>query len=114
MDDWEVKYREKQEAEIPEGNYQIGIDEHPIWTGKQGYITYLVELKKLGRTHKTIDMLVKVENTIADMVSNFLYYHRQEDEDLPLNSIQEAIKDGILSEEQIVKIFETQLKKGLS
>jgi len=56
-------------------------------------------------------------NTIAavveDLVSNFLYYDRKEDEDLPRGAIEEAISAGEVSVEEIVELFEYALRRGL-
>ena len=51
--------------------------------------------------------------TLRDIVADFLYYDRKEDEELGINSIQTAIKDGIISEEEIIKEFAYSLKEGL-
>ena len=51
--------------------------------------------------------------TVRDLVADFLYYDRKEDEELGINSIQTAIKDGIISEEEIVKEFADFLKEGI-
>lgn len=51
--------------------------------------------------------------TIDDLVSNFLYYDRKEDESLPRGAIEEAVKSGEISEEEIVSKFSVELSKGL-
>jgi len=51
--------------------------------------------------------------TVSDLVTNFLYYDRKGDEDLPLGEIQEAIKKGEITEEEIVKRFQEKLHEGL-
>jgi hypothetical protein len=48
-------------------------------------------------------------NTLEDLVSNFLYYDRKEDEDLPKGAIEKAIKDGEITVAEIVVEFEKQL-----
>ena len=58
-------------------------------------------------------MIGKIENTIEDLVSVFLYYDRKEDEDLPRGAIEKAIKDGLITKEQIIKKFSESLNKGL-
>jgi hypothetical protein len=50
--------------------------------------------------------------TIQDSVSSFMYYNRKEDEDLPRGAIEQAIKDGIITIDEIVQEFETELRKG--
>ena len=58
-------------------------------------------------------MIGKIENTIEDLVSVFLYYDRKEDEDLLRGAIEKAIKDGLITKEQIIKKFSESLNKGL-
>lgn len=53
-----------------------------------------------------------LENTIIDMVSNFLYYDRKEDEDLPVGAIDEAIRTGRTSVDEIVSRFRSELERG--
>jgi hypothetical protein len=55
----------------------------------------------------------KIENTIIDMVSNFLYYDRKEDEELPVGAIEEAVRSGALSVDEIVSRFRTELEKSV-
>ena len=43
--------------------------------------------------------------TVEDLVSNFLYYDRKEDEDLPIGAIEDAVKRGVVSVEDIVAQF---------
>jgi len=59
-------------------------------------------------------MIEYIENTIEDLVSGFLYYDRKEDEELPRGAIQKAVKDGLITKEQIVKKFAESLDKGLN
>ena len=58
-------------------------------------------------------MIENIENTIEDLVSDFLYYDRKEDEDLPVGVIQKAIKDGLITKEQIIKKFAESLTEVL-
>lgn len=50
---------------------------------------------------------------IPDMISDFLYYDRKEDEELPLNMIENAIKSGALSTKDIVDRFQKELERGI-
>jgi len=52
--------------------------------------------------------------TMEDMVSDFLYYDRKEDEDLPLGFIENAINTHEIDIKDIVTKFEAELLKGLS
>ena len=55
-----------------------------------------------------------IRNTISDMVANFLYYDRKEDESLPRGAIQEAVAAGEITVEDIVFAFESELRAGLA
>jgi len=46
-----------------------------------------------------------IENTVEDLVSNFLYYDRKEDEDLPRGAIEEAVAAGEITVDEIVALF---------
>lgn len=46
---------------------------------------------------------------IPDLVSDFLYYDRKEDEDLPRGSIEEAIAAGELTWDEIAARFKKEL-----
>jgi len=51
--------------------------------------------------------------TVTDLVSNFLCYDRQEDEDLPEGAIEEAIEKGSITIDDIVAKFREDLEKEL-
>lgn len=55
-----------------------------------------------------------IENTISDMVSCFLYYDRKEDENLPLEVIENMIESKEISVDDIVSKFREELIKGLN
>lgn len=59
------------------------------------------------------DKYILISNTIADTVANFMFYDRQEDEDLPLHSIQQAIENGDISLKDIKDIFSHEIDKYL-
>jgi len=54
-----------------------------------------------------------IYDTVNDLVADFLYYDRQEDEELPYGEIQKAIVAEDVSVEQIVNWFEAKLCEGL-
>ncbi len=54
-----------------------------------------------------------IENTITDLVSCLLYYDRREDEDLQLHDIEDAISEGIITIEEIVGLFSSQLEESI-
>ena len=59
------------------------------------------------------DMKRNILNTVNDLVSTFLYYDRKEDEDLRLGQIEEAIKNGEITENEIIEKFTAVLHEGL-
>jgi len=50
-------------------------------------------------------------DTVTDMVADFLYYDRKEDEDLPVGDIEKSVSLGIVSIDEIVAKFEAELRK---
>ena len=52
-------------------------------------------------------------NTVKDLVGDFLYYDRKEDEDLPRGAIEEAVKDGVIQIEDMVELFRNELINGI-
>lgn len=55
----------------------------------------------------------KILGTVEDLVTDFLYYDRKEDEDLPLGAIEDAVKYGEVSIEEIIAAFEIPLRYAL-
>jgi len=47
--------------------------------------------------------------SVEDLVSNFLYYDRKEDEDLPVGKIEELIEDKTISIDELVERFRQAL-----
>ena len=59
------------------------------------------------------ETLEHIFNSVEDLVSNFLYYDRKEDEDLPVGKIEEMIKDKNISADELVERFRQALMKNL-
>ena len=51
--------------------------------------------------------------TVGDLVSDFVYYDRKNDEELPAGSIKQAVKNGDVSVDEIVEFFKSKLIKAL-
>lgn len=51
--------------------------------------------------------------SINDLVVNFTYYDRKEDEDLSYEDLQAAIEEGEITIDEIVEKFRKQLVKEL-
>ncbi len=50
---------------------------------------------------------------ITDLVANFLYYDRKEDEEMPDGFIESALENNLITIEDMVQKFETELRKAL-
>jgi hypothetical protein len=50
---------------------------------------------------------------VDDSVGKLLYYDRKGDEDLPVGVIEEIVRKGDLSHQEIVECFSRALAKGL-
>jgi hypothetical protein len=61
----------------------------------------------------TEETLEHILGSVEDLVSNFLYYDRKEDEDLPVGKIEEMIKDKNISADELVERFRQALMKNL-
>ena len=64
---------------------------------------------KLDQQEKRELVASVVENT----VSNFLYYDRKGDEDLGVDDIENAVRDEIITVDEIVQLFREQLEHNL-
>jgi len=51
--------------------------------------------------------------TVDDLVSDFLYYDRKESESLPRGAIDDAVKAGEVTVDEIVEQFRKCLVEGL-
>ena len=55
----------------------------------------------------------QVLTAIQDLVADFLYYDRKEDEDLPMDEIERLVEEGELSIDEMVDEFQRALEDGL-
>ena len=53
-------------------------------------------------------------NTIEDLVTDFLYYDRREDEELSVGYIELAIEENEITIDEIIKCFSDNLKEQLN
>ena len=67
----------------------------------------------MGRSSGIMDKKQAILDTVDDLVSNFLWYGRKEDEDLPRGEIEKAIKSGVISIKDITDKFEEELRELL-
>jgi len=54
-----------------------------------------------------------IRGTVSDLVADFLYYDRKNDQDLPLGEIEAAIEAGEITVDEIVVQFRMELQEGL-
>lgn len=47
----------------------------------------------------------KILDTASDLMADFLYYDRKEDDELPVGSIEEAIDGGVVTKEELLNVF---------
>lgn len=59
------------------------------------------------------DLRQKISNTISDLVVDFLYYDRKEDDELGVGDVDQAVKDDVISVDEMVYLFRNALVKGL-
>ena len=52
-------------------------------------------------------------DTASDLMANFLYYDRKEDEDLPIGVIEQTIRDGEITVDEIVSIFRQGIEESI-
>lgn len=53
-------------------------------------------------------------NEICDLVTGFLYYDRKDDEELNAQDLKDAITNGVISINDIVEHFKSQLIEQLN
>lgn len=54
-----------------------------------------------------------VDGVISDMIADFLYYDRKEDDTLTRGMIEDMVKAGKLTVDDMVEMFRKHLTKGL-
>lgn len=57
---------------------------------------------------------IEIENAVIDLVANFLYYDRKEDENLERGEIEAAIETREITLDEIVELFKQELIKGIN
>lgn len=58
------------------------------------------------------ELKLNIENTASDLMADFLYYDRKEDEDLPRGAIESALLSGVITVDEILNIFRAELEKA--
>ena len=60
----------------------------------------------MAKTRKQV-----VLDTVSDLVGNFLYYQRKEDEDLPVGAIEKMVAAGEITVDEIVAKFRSEIEQ---
>lgn len=59
------------------------------------------------------ELVQTIKDTVRDCILDLLVYDRKEDEDLPVNSIQDAIRNGLISVEEILDLMEEEITSSI-
>lgn len=54
-----------------------------------------------------------LKNKISDLLSNFFYYDRKEDDQLPVGEIQAWVTSGEITKEEIIEMFTNEINNCL-
>lgn len=60
-----------------------------------------------------MDVKQHILGVVSDLMADFLYYDRKEDEDLPRGAVQAAIKSGEITIGNILTVVEKELMESL-
>lgn len=55
-----------------------------------------------------------IEANLDDMITDLLYYDRKEDEFLPVGAIEEAVRAGEITADEMVEMISTRLRSALA
>jgi len=72
-----------------------------------------IKIELVNRTYRKTVMNKLIDDTISDLVSDFLYYDRKTDEELPLNKVEELIRSKTLTVDEMVNCFKKHLTSQL-
>lgn len=70
----------------------------------------MTNLRGEGRD-EDFDLRIKILDTVTDCVTGLLYYDRKEDDELPVGAIEDAIRDGVVTVDEIVAKFRAQFPR---
>lgn len=59
------------------------------------------------------DVKENILSYFQDLISDFLYYDRKEDEEMPRGYIEDAVKSGAITVDDMVEKFRKELTRGL-
>ena len=56
----------------------------------------------------------RIISQIGDMFMMWLYYDRKEDYEVPPEAIEKAVKDGVISKDEIILAFHRNIEENFS
>lgn len=59
------------------------------------------------------DLRSRIFNTLNDCWIDLLYYQRKDDDGLPVGAIERAIKDSVITVDEMVNHFREQIENNL-
>lgn len=59
------------------------------------------------------ELKLLVLDTVEDLVLDFLYYNRKNDEELTVEDIERAFKDKIVTVDEVIKVFKEKLEANI-
>lgn len=73
-----------------------------------------IQLLRDWELHINRNVKTLILNQVVDLVANFMYYDRNEDEDLRVGDIEKAIQDGKITIDEIADKFKQELSERLA
>lgn len=67
----------------------------------------------MRKTWDEMTMKDKILGMTDDLMADFLFYDRKEDDEFPRGVIESAIKNGVISVDEIVACFRSHLEGAL-
>lgn len=68
---------------------------------------------RMFHSQQHAELHTKIINTIDDLVGRFTYYDRKEDEELPVGALEDAVRAGVITVDEMVSRFRDSLRKDV-
>lgn len=80
---------------------------------REGEFDLICDPEKCNCYKNKSEIKTRILNAVKDLVSNFMYYDRKEDEDLSTDALVVAFKDKIITVQEVLDVFKAVLDKCL-
>lgn len=67
----------------------------------------------ISKNWEDMNDVEKIEGLVSDLIADFLYYDRKDDDHFRPGDIDRIVKAGLISVDRIVEVFRSELVKGL-